>query len=162
MGRRDEAAAHFEAALAINAGLGERPWLAHTQRQYAEMLAGSRRRGDRRHARRLLEAALALYGEMGMASFAAQTRALLASPTMAGVPPAAPRLPAGLTAREAEVLMLIAAGKSNREIGERLVLSVRTVGRHIANIYVKIDAHNRADATAYALRHGLAPSMAPA
>jgi DNA-binding NarL/FixJ family response regulator len=44
---------------------------------------------------------------------------------------------------------------TNKEIAEELVLSVSTVARHIANIYVKIDAHGRADATAYALRHGL-------
>lgn len=57
----------------------------------------------------------------------------------------------GLTARELEVLRLIAAGKSNREIGELLFISPRTVERHIANIYLKIDVNNRAEATAYAL-----------
>jgi DNA-binding NarL/FixJ family response regulator len=64
--------------------------------------------------------------------------------------------PAGLTAREAEVLGLIAAGRSNREIAASLVLSVHTVERHIANLYAKIDAHGRAEATAYAFRHGIA------
>jgi ATP/maltotriose-dependent transcriptional regulator MalT len=58
-----------------------------------------------------------------------------------------------LTARERDVLRLLAAGKSNREIGEALYLSVRTVERHIANLYSKIDAHNRAEATAWALTH---------
>jgi pimeloyl-ACP methyl ester carboxylesterase len=61
-----------------------------------------------------------------------------------------------LTPREAEVLRLLAAGRSNRQLAEELVLSERTVARHIANIYAKIDAHGRAEATAYALRHGLA------
>jgi DNA-binding NarL/FixJ family response regulator len=60
-----------------------------------------------------------------------------------------------LTAREREVLRLIAEGKSNREIADYLVLSVRTVERHIANAYAKIGARGRADATAYALRHHL-------
>ena len=70
--------------------------------------------------------------------------------------PAAAELPdTPLTPREAEVLKLIAAGRSNREISEDLVLSERTVARHIANIYAKIGAHGRAEATAYALRHGL-------
>jgi class 3 adenylate cyclase/DNA-binding CsgD family transcriptional regulator len=65
-------------------------------------------------------------------------------------------LPDGLTSREAEVLQLLARGKISREIAEALYLSVRTVERHIANVYLKIDAHGRADATAYAIKHGLA------
>ena len=63
--------------------------------------------------------------------------------------------PGGLTAREVEVLRLLAAGRSNREIADQLVVSVPTVGRHISNIYGKIGAHSRAEATAYALGHGL-------
>jgi len=64
-------------------------------------------------------------------------------------------LPAGLTAREAEVLRLFAVGHSNRRIAQALFLSPRTVQRHVANVYPKIGAHCRAEATAYALRHGL-------
>jgi predicted ATPase/DNA-binding NarL/FixJ family response regulator len=60
-----------------------------------------------------------------------------------------------LTAREDEVLRLVAAGRSNREIADELVLSVRTVERHITNLYAKIGARGKADATAYAFRHGL-------
>jgi DNA-binding CsgD family transcriptional regulator len=62
---------------------------------------------------------------------------------------------AGLTAREAEVLRLVARGQSNKEIAAELVLSVRTVERHITNLYGKIDARGKADATAYAFKHGL-------
>jgi predicted ATPase/DNA-binding CsgD family transcriptional regulator len=58
-----------------------------------------------------------------------------------------------LTPRERDVLRLLAAGQSNREIGDALYLSVRTVERHIANLYRKIDAHNRAEATAWAMTH---------
>ncbi len=61
-----------------------------------------------------------------------------------------------LTAREAEVLQLLARGYSNQQIAETLVLSVRTVERHIANAYGKIGAHNRAEATTVAIRSGLA------
>ena len=64
--------------------------------------------------------------------------------------------PDGLTRREIEVLRLIASSKSNREIADALFLSPRTVERHIANIYLKIEAHNKAEATAYAQRHQLA------
>ena len=63
--------------------------------------------------------------------------------------------PDGLTQREVEVLRLIASGQSNREIAEKLILSVRTVERHIGNIYGKISARGRADATAYTLTRGL-------
>ena len=54
------------------------------------------------------------------------------------------------------MLRLIAAGQSNREMAAALCRSERTVERHLENIYRKIDAHNRADATAYAFRHRLA------
>ena len=64
--------------------------------------------------------------------------------------------PDGLTAREIEVLRMVAGGKSSREVGDDLVLSVRTVERHITNIYAKIGAKGRADATSYALKHGIA------
>lgn len=62
---------------------------------------------------------------------------------------------AALTERELQVLRLIAAGDSNAEIAARLGLSVHTVERHAANLYRKIDARGRADATAWALRNGL-------
>jgi DNA-binding NarL/FixJ family response regulator len=60
-----------------------------------------------------------------------------------------------LTPREVEVLRLIAAGHSNREIATELSLSARTLERHITNLYSKIDARGRADATAHAFRHAL-------
>jgi predicted ATPase/DNA-binding CsgD family transcriptional regulator len=63
---------------------------------------------------------------------------------------------AGLSPREAEVLQLIAVGRSNQEIARELFLSVRTVERHVTNLYAKIGARGRANATAFALRHGLA------
>jgi predicted ATPase/DNA-binding CsgD family transcriptional regulator len=62
---------------------------------------------------------------------------------------------AGLTRREAEILDLLAHGRSNREIAADLVVSIRTVEHHIARLYAKIGAHRRADAAAYAVHHGL-------
>ncbi len=62
----------------------------------------------------------------------------------------------GLSPRELEVLRLLAAGESNAQIARRLGLSTHTVERHVANLYRKTGARGRADATAYALRHGLA------
>jgi len=64
-------------------------------------------------------------------------------------------VPDGLTKREVEVLQLLAGGHTNNEVAETLVLSVRTVERHIGNIYGKIHARGRADATAYALTRGI-------
>jgi ATP/maltotriose-dependent transcriptional regulator MalT len=64
--------------------------------------------------------------------------------------------PAGLTERECEVLRLVAAGSSNREIATALVISEHTVGRHVQNIFVKLRVSSRAAATAYAYEHGLA------
>ena len=63
--------------------------------------------------------------------------------------------PDGLTAREAEVLGMLAGGQTNKQIAAELVLSVSTVQRHVANVYAKIGAHGRAEATAYALRRAL-------
>ncbi|HLZ68755.1 MAG TPA: LuxR C-terminal-related transcriptional regulator [Dehalococcoidia bacterium] len=71
-------------------------------------------------------------------------------------PTAAPaRLPNGLSAREVEVLRLVALGKSNREIAAALVISVNTVFQHVRSILNKTGCANRTEAAGYALRHGL-------
>ena len=56
----------------------------------------------------------------------------------------------GLTEREAQVLRMVASGDTNREVAEELILSIRTMERHIGNIYSKIGARGRADATVFA------------
>lgn len=61
----------------------------------------------------------------------------------------------GLTARELEVLALLAGGKTNRAIGAELQISEKTVARHVSNIFSKLNLSSRAAATAYAFRHGL-------
>ena len=71
------------------------------------------------------------------------------------------RTQVSLTRRERQVVGLIAEGLTNRQIAERLTVSVRTVERHIANIYDRLGCTGkagRAIATAYAIRHGLMPS----
>ena len=70
---------------------------------------------------------------------------------IAGPPPA-------LSARQREVLHLVAQGKTNREIAEALVLSERTVQRHIADLYARIGVRNRAEATAFELSRAKEPA----
>lgn len=60
-----------------------------------------------------------------------------------------------LTTRELEVLRLVAGGKSNRAISLDLTISEKTVARHVANIFTKLDLSSRSAATAYAYDHGL-------
>jgi HD-GYP domain-containing protein (c-di-GMP phosphodiesterase class II) len=64
---------------------------------------------------------------------------------------------AGLTAREVEVLILLARGLSNKQIAERLVITPKTAGNHVEHIYAKIDASSRAAAAMFAVQHGLLP-----
>jgi DNA-binding CsgD family transcriptional regulator len=68
----------------------------------------------------------------------------------------------GLTAREVEVLGLLAHGRSNREIAAALQLSGKTVGHHVESIYAKAQVTTRAGATMFALQHGLVSEPAPA
>ena len=66
-----------------------------------------------------------------------------------------PSRPAGLSEREVQVLQLVAAGQSNAQIAAALVLSDRTVARHLSNIFTKIDVGSRTAAAAYAFAHDL-------
>jgi len=68
---------------------------------------------------------------------------------------AAPKAAGGLTAREVEVLRLVAAGKTNRAIADELVISEKTVARHVSNIFTKLGLSSRSGATAYAYEHDL-------
>jgi len=63
--------------------------------------------------------------------------------------------PAGLTSREVEVLCLVARGLSNKQVAALLGIAPKTVGSHVEHIYRKIDAANRAQASVFALQHGL-------
>jgi DNA-binding NarL/FixJ family response regulator len=101
--------------------------------------------GDVDGAELALSSSLAVFERIGATAEAARTAGLLGTR-----PPAA-----GLTRREVEVLRLVAAGKSNREIAAELYLSVKTVGRHLSNIFGNIEVTSRAAATAFAYEHGL-------
>jgi DNA-binding CsgD family transcriptional regulator len=101
--------------------------------------------GDEETAAMELEAARQAFAVLGAASDVAAADALLANP------PA----PGGLTPREIEVLALVATGSTNRSIAEELVISEKTVARHVSNIFTKLDVSSRSAATAYAYEHNL-------
>jgi DNA-binding CsgD family transcriptional regulator len=98
--------------------------------------------GDRAGGRMELEAARSVYESLGAGPDIVRVEALLAHRTNGG--------PNGLTSREVQVLRVVAAGKSNKEVAEALSLSVKTVERHVGNILTKLDVPSRAAATAWA------------
>ena len=109
--------------------------------------------GDRGQGTALLDEALGIF--QGIQASKMVEKVVTLKEQAARLPDKAPEYPDGLSQREVEVLRLIAAGNSNREIAEELFLSLRTIERHITNIYTKVNARGRADATAYALRHDM-------
>jgi DNA-binding NarL/FixJ family response regulator len=151
MERLEAAAQHFEDALAMNARMGARPWLAHTQHQYARMLLARNQPGDHDKAMTLLDAALATAHELGMRVLAARLTGQIEQ--RAAPAPAALAVLDDLSQREVEVLRLLAAGKSNREIADALCISLNTVATHVRNILTKTGTANRTEAAAHALRH---------
>jgi DNA-binding CsgD family transcriptional regulator/tetratricopeptide (TPR) repeat protein len=147
LGDWDRAEAHFERAMELNRGMGAVTWLAHTAYEYGRTLL-ARPGGDRERATALLGEAAELAERIGMATLATRVEALGA--------PFPVHLSDELSAREAQILRLVARGLSNREIGERLVISEHTVANHVRNILRKSGCANRTEATSYAHRHGLA------
>jgi len=103
-------------------------------------------RGDDEGADRELAAAREAFESLGAEGDLARLRA-----TGRGA-----AAPAGLTSRELEVLAGISGGESNRAIALRLGISVRTVDRHVSNVLDKLGVASRAEAAAFAARHGLA------
>jgi ATP/maltotriose-dependent transcriptional regulator MalT len=104
-----------------------------------------RKGGDEEGAELALSAAHATFQRLGATLEAAWTAELLGGGS----------LPGGLTEREVEVLRLVAAGKSNREIADKLYISVKTVARHLSNIFFKLNVSSRTAATAFAYTHGI-------
>ena len=102
---------------------------------------------------------LSVSGEVDMIPLRERVAALQAR--IQAQPPRPPAFPDGLTQREVDVLRLVAAGKTDREIAEELVISFRTVTTHVSNILNKNSASNRAEAAAYATRQGLTQTTPP-
>ena len=103
--------------------------------------------GDDDTAALELEAARAAFEDLGAKPDLIRVKALSE--------PAPPKDTHGLTARELQVLRLLAGGKTNRAIATELVLSERTVDRHVSNVFAKLGVPSRAAATAFAYEHRL-------
>ena len=153
MGDLDQAATHFEDALAFCRKAGYRPELAWSCCDYSDALRERNDVGDRAKAMDLLDESLAISTDLGMRPLMERVTERLER--VQAQPYAAPTYPGGLTEREVEVLRLIAAGKTNLEIAEELVIAEGTARRHVANIYEKIGAANRVEAASYASQQGL-------
>ena len=149
MGKLENAVAHFEKGREYCREAGYQPELAWTCHDYAAILLELGARRDRTKATDLLDECLSIASELGMSPLMAKAAALQ---DMIGADPGrSTSYPGGLSLREIEVLTHLAQGRTNREIARYLVLSERTVQRHISNIYTKINVRNRAEATTFAL-----------
>ncbi len=104
--------------------------------------------GDDDSAQMEFDAARWVFQQLGAAPDLARVEALTRTPEATA--------PGGLTARELEVIALLAQGMTNRAIADQLVISEKTVARHVSNIFDKLEVSSRSAATAYAYEHGLA------
>jgi DNA-binding NarL/FixJ family response regulator len=111
------------------------------------MARASRALGDDDSAEMEIDAALWVFRELGAGPDAAAAQSLSRRPQVAGGD--------GLTAREVEVLRLVATGSTNRAIASELFISEKTVARHVSNIFTKLGCTSRAAATAYAYEHDI-------
>lgn len=157
-GKPEQAMLHFEDALNFCRRTGQRPELAWTCFDLAGLQFEQEKErrdsgGSQQNAKTLLEEAMSIAQELGMQPLVGRATERLEALSASLRP--LPAYPDGLTQREAEVLRLVASGKSNAEIAEALFISLRTVANHVANIFNKIGASNRTEAAIYATRQGL-------
>jgi DNA-binding CsgD family transcriptional regulator len=148
-GEHDRAIEHFERALAVNQKMGAATWTAHTLYAYGRTLRMRARGSDAVHASELLSEAASLAAQIGIPALVARARVLGARLQAVSAPPD------DLSGREVEILRLVAAGLSNRQIGEQLSISGHTVANHVRSILRKTGVANRTEAAGYAYRKAL-------
>ncbi|WP_369143247.1 LuxR C-terminal-related transcriptional regulator [Streptomyces sp. R44] len=142
----DDAAAALDVLLDACRTWGELEAPYDRARSIVLLALARRRLGDVGTARLELDVARQVFLRLGAAPDLARLDALTDE---------RPRSGAGLSPRELEVLRLVATGRTNHAIAEELVLSEKTVARHLSNIFAKLDLGSRAAATAYAYEHDL-------
>jgi DNA-binding CsgD family transcriptional regulator len=150
-GRFDDAARHLDASLAIADACAAPYERALTLLAMAERCLAM---GTPAEAATLLDEMRAICTPLGARPALARADALAVR--LDALRDAAPASPAGLSAREVEVLRLVAAGRTNRDIADALFLSEHTVRVHVRNILTKTDTDNRTAAAAFARQHRLA------
>jgi DNA-binding NarL/FixJ family response regulator len=149
-GDHNTARCSFEDAIDLLAAC-DAPYEAGRVRLDLAATLAAQGRHDR--ARRELEAAIAAFRAMGAEAECARAEAMLE--TRRNTDPAIDGPLARLSARELQVLGLVAEGLTNHDIAQRLVLSEHTVNRHVANILRKLGLNSRTAAATLAGRHGL-------
>jgi DNA-binding CsgD family transcriptional regulator len=154
LGDRVQARAYCEQALEVCATIGFRPEIALTHLQLAELLFGEAS-AVKTDALAHLDFAIEELRAMGMQPLLESALRLREDQRKVAAPPSRPAYPGGLSAREVEVLRLVAAGKSNQQIADELVISLNTVARHVSNIFGKTGVRNRVEAASYAVQHRL-------
>jgi DNA-binding CsgD family transcriptional regulator len=159
-GRHAAASAHYEAAVRFDEAAGWPLWAAHSKLALGAHLLRAGGRADRDRGLGLVEEAQRVAAASGLVGLAEHCSRVLvrtdvtADDRPAASPPSAPG-PMSLTAREKEILRLIAEGRTNREVGELLHTSQHTVANQVHGILVKSGCANRAEAIAWAHRHHL-------
>lgn len=152
LGKPERALHCYERALAQATEMCFRPEVALARLALAELL-GTKFPASRQSARDHLEFAIAEFDAMKMSRSLERALALQQRVSSHGKP--RPAYPDGLSAREVEVVRLVAQGRTNQQIADELFISLNTVARHVSHIFDKTGAANRVDAASYALRHGL-------
>jgi DNA-binding CsgD family transcriptional regulator/tetratricopeptide (TPR) repeat protein len=147
--RHDSALEHFDRAISFNRAMRAWPWLARSLFRHGAFLLAGRTEAERVRGRQQLREAEQLARRLGMARLIDEIDGVL------HVTSADRTFPDDLTAREVEVLRLIAMGRTNKDVSRVLSISLNTVATHVRSILNKTQCANRTETASYAIRHGL-------
>jgi DNA-binding CsgD family transcriptional regulator len=153
LGMPEQARKHYNDALEVCLRVRFRPEIALVRLGLAQLLL-DHYSNEQTTAMELLDLTIPELEQMRMQPALERAQALVTRLSQSSAP--APRYPGNLSAREIEVLRLLASGRSNRQIADELVISVNTVNRHVSNVFDKAGVANRTEASVYARDHGIA------
>jgi DNA-binding CsgD family transcriptional regulator/tetratricopeptide (TPR) repeat protein len=152
----ERAGSHFERAIALNRSMRAWPWLAWSLFRHGAFLRARSNEPQHNSGLQQLREAEHLARRIGM------TRLLQDISSLLQVRDASATFPDDLTVREAEVLRLLAIGRTNKDVSLVLSISLNTVATHVRSILNKTHCANRTEAASYAMRHGLLQSASTA